>query len=226
MSFKPSSRRRSPPWLSRPLSSRPTCTWTLPSPISFPSHPRRCPLPPRRRRGRRGRRPRIWCSWRRRHDCVMRMCAPVGTYMPRGCDLLEVHGGTVPGTADVLATLNLLGRPHPVPGPQLRPAPAGRHRVAEPCRQPSTTRRQWRCRASIGCTGSAIADRPDPSASFSIPPVRSAWWCPSPTGPGVRSRLHRGRATAPGTPRSHGQMGSVVDGCHAALFLLWLSRIS
>jgi uncharacterized membrane protein len=42
-----------------------------------------------------------------RHDCVVRMCVPVGTYMPRGSDLLEVHGGTVPGTADVLATLNL-----------------------------------------------------------------------------------------------------------------------
>ena len=35
------------------------------------------------------------------------MSVPVGTYMPRGSDLLEVHGGTVPGTADVLATLNL-----------------------------------------------------------------------------------------------------------------------
>ena len=42
-----------------------------------------------------------------RHDCVLRLCVPVGTYMPRGSDLLEVHGGTVPGTADVLATLNL-----------------------------------------------------------------------------------------------------------------------
>ena len=42
-----------------------------------------------------------------RHDCVLRLCVPVGTYMPRGSDLLEVHGGTVPGTGDVLATLNL-----------------------------------------------------------------------------------------------------------------------
>ena len=33
----------------------------------------------------------------RRHGCVLRLCVPVGTYMVRGSDRFEVHGGTVPG---------------------------------------------------------------------------------------------------------------------------------
>ena len=42
----------------------------------------------------------------RQHGCVLRLCVPVGTYMVRGADLLEVHGGTAPGTAPLLGALN------------------------------------------------------------------------------------------------------------------------
>jgi uncharacterized membrane protein len=42
----------------------------------------------------------------RQHDCVLRLCVPVGTYMVRGTDLLEVHGGSTPGTAQVLGALD------------------------------------------------------------------------------------------------------------------------
>ena len=42
----------------------------------------------------------------RRHKSVFRLCAPVGTYMVRGADLLEVHGGTAPAPAQVLGALD------------------------------------------------------------------------------------------------------------------------
>ena len=42
----------------------------------------------------------------RQHACVLRLCVPVGTYMVRGSDLIEVHGGTVPGTAQLLGALD------------------------------------------------------------------------------------------------------------------------
>jgi uncharacterized membrane protein len=42
----------------------------------------------------------------RQHECVLRLCVPVGTYMVRGADLLEVHGGTAPETAHLLRALN------------------------------------------------------------------------------------------------------------------------
>ncbi len=42
----------------------------------------------------------------RQHACVLRLCVPVGTYMVRGADLLEVHGGTAPGTAQLLGALD------------------------------------------------------------------------------------------------------------------------
>jgi uncharacterized membrane protein len=40
------------------------------------------------------------------HGCVLRLCAPVGTYMSRGMDLMEVHGGTAPDTGQVIAALD------------------------------------------------------------------------------------------------------------------------
>jgi uncharacterized membrane protein len=47
------------------------------------------------------------CALGERHGCVLRLCVPVGTYLPRGTDLFEVHGGTVPDESAVLAALNL-----------------------------------------------------------------------------------------------------------------------
>ncbi len=42
----------------------------------------------------------------RQHGCVLRLCVPVGTYMVRGSDLLEVYGGTAPEAADLLRALD------------------------------------------------------------------------------------------------------------------------
>jgi uncharacterized membrane protein len=42
----------------------------------------------------------------RQHECVLRLCIPVGTYMVQGASLLEVHGGTVPETKTVLGALD------------------------------------------------------------------------------------------------------------------------
>ena len=42
----------------------------------------------------------------RQHGCVLRLCVPVGTYMVCGSDLMEVHGGTAPATAQLLGALD------------------------------------------------------------------------------------------------------------------------
>jgi uncharacterized membrane protein len=42
----------------------------------------------------------------RQHGCVLRLCVPVGTYMVRGADLMEVHGGAAPETAQLLGALD------------------------------------------------------------------------------------------------------------------------
>jgi uncharacterized membrane protein len=41
-----------------------------------------------------------------RHGCVLRLRVPVGTYMARGSDLMEVHGGTPPATSQLLGALD------------------------------------------------------------------------------------------------------------------------
>lgn len=41
----------------------------------------------------------------RQHGCVLRLCVPVGTYMVRGSDFLEVHGGTTSAPAPTTAQL-------------------------------------------------------------------------------------------------------------------------
>lgn len=38
--------------------------------------------------------------------CVLRACVPVGTYVTRGSELFEVHGGAPPGSASVMATVD------------------------------------------------------------------------------------------------------------------------
>jgi uncharacterized membrane protein len=40
------------------------------------------------------------------HDCVLRLCAPVGTYLCHGQDVFEVLGGTSPEPAEVLKAMN------------------------------------------------------------------------------------------------------------------------
>ena len=40
------------------------------------------------------------------HDCVLRMTVPVGTFVPRGSDLMEVLGGTSPPPAEILGTVH------------------------------------------------------------------------------------------------------------------------
>jgi uncharacterized membrane protein len=42
----------------------------------------------------------------RRHDCLLQLCVPVGTYMVRGSALLEVHGDTAPDTEQILKSLD------------------------------------------------------------------------------------------------------------------------
>jgi uncharacterized membrane protein len=42
----------------------------------------------------------------RQHGCVLRLCAPIGTYLTCGADLLEVHGGTVPETRLLVGALD------------------------------------------------------------------------------------------------------------------------
>jgi uncharacterized membrane protein len=44
----------------------------------------------------------------RQHGCVLWLCVPVGTYMVRGSALVEVHGGTMPETRQVIGAINCL----------------------------------------------------------------------------------------------------------------------
>ena len=67
---------------------------------------------------------------------------------------------------------------------------------------------------SIGCTGSCgpSPTARTPRASFSIPPVRSAWWCPSPTGTGCSiSPSPRSGSTAPGDPQISRKLMAIFD---------------
>jgi uncharacterized membrane protein len=40
------------------------------------------------------------------HDCMLRLCVPVGTYVRHGEDVFEVLGGTSPGPAEILKAMN------------------------------------------------------------------------------------------------------------------------
>ncbi len=42
----------------------------------------------------------------RQHQCVLRLCVPVGTYLTRGADLMEVHGGADPGAPEILRLMD------------------------------------------------------------------------------------------------------------------------
>jgi uncharacterized membrane protein len=43
----------------------------------------------------------------RDHDCVLRPLVEVGTYLATGTVFLEVHGGSVPATREILGCLDL-----------------------------------------------------------------------------------------------------------------------
>ncbi len=40
------------------------------------------------------------------HGCLLRMTVPVGTFVPRGTDLMEVLGGALPGAEKILSAVN------------------------------------------------------------------------------------------------------------------------
>jgi len=42
----------------------------------------------------------------RRHDCALELRIPVGTFLTRGAELMEVHGGTPPEAGAILGALN------------------------------------------------------------------------------------------------------------------------
>ena len=98
------------------------------------------------------------------HGCVLRLTVPVGTFVHRGFEVIDVLGHALhparplrdpPGDEQ-------LRRPHHLPGPQLRRAAAGGHR--DPARSPprSTTPRPP-CSPSTGSTGCCARSPPGPT---------------------------------------------------------------
>jgi uncharacterized membrane protein len=49
------------------------------------------------------------------HGCVLRLTVPVGTYLPRDFDLMEVVGGRRPDPHSIGGSLHSSARPHLVP---------------------------------------------------------------------------------------------------------------
>ncbi|HZM54396.1 MAG TPA: hypothetical protein VFC03_05155, partial [Acidimicrobiales bacterium] len=61
------------------------------------------------------------------HECVLRLLVEVGTYLPTGTVFLEVHGGSVPSTREIMGCLDLAAvRTHDILGHvATRPDPPG-----------------------------------------------------------------------------------------------------
>ena len=140
----------------------------------------------------------------RPHDCVLRLCVPVGTYMVRGADLMEVHGGTAPGTAQLLAALDCFA----VRSLYQDPCYGVRQLVDIAIRAVSaaindpTTAVQTLDR--LHGILRAIADRPTPLGSSSMRPVSARLVIRYPTGTGCSTSLsQRSRSTGLAIRRSH-----------------------
>jgi uncharacterized membrane protein len=102
----------------------------------------------------------------RQHDCVLRLCVPVGTYLVRGSDLLEVHGGTAPGTAQLLGALDCFAVRSLYQDPcyGVRQLVDIAIRAVSPAINDPTTAVQTLDR--LHGVLRAIADRPDPSGVY------------------------------------------------------------
>ena len=111
----------------------------------------------------------------RSHECVLRLCVPVGTYMVRGSALLEVHDGSSLESHQLLRALDCFA----VRTLYQDPCYGVRQLVdiAIPrCRPQSTTRRR-RSRRLTDCTGSSgrLPIARTRRAPTLIRPVRFAW---------------------------------------------------
>jgi uncharacterized membrane protein len=102
----------------------------------------------------------------RQHACVLRLCVPVGTYMVRGSDLIEAHGGTVPGTPQLLGALDCFAVRSLYQDPcyGVRQLVDIAIRAVSPAINDPTTAVQTLDR--LHGILRAIADRPDPSGVF------------------------------------------------------------
>ncbi len=102
----------------------------------------------------------------RQRGCVLRLCVPVGTYLTRGADLFEVHGGTVPETGELLSALDCsaVRTLYQDPCYGVRQLVDIAIRALSPAINDPTTAVQALDRLhGIVC---AIADRPDPSGFY------------------------------------------------------------
>ena len=102
----------------------------------------------------------------RQRGCVLRLCVPVGTYLTRGADLIEVHGGTEPETKEIIGTLDCsaVRTLYQDPCYGVRQLVDIAIRALSPAINDPTTTVQVLDR--LHGTMSAIADRPDPSGHF------------------------------------------------------------
>ena len=99
----------------------------------------------------------------RRHDCVVRLCVPVGTFMVQGSQLLELHGGSAPSTAQIFGALDCgaVRSLYQDPCYGVRQLVDIAIRAVSPAINDPTTAVQTLDR--LHGTLRAIADRPDPS---------------------------------------------------------------
>jgi uncharacterized membrane protein len=101
-----------------------------------------------------------------RHGCVLRLCVPVGTYMVRGVDLLEVYGGRAPDTGELVTALDCFAvrTLYQDPCYGVRQLVDIAIRAVSPAVNDPTTAVQTLDR--LHGILRAIADRPDPSGVF------------------------------------------------------------
>ena len=142
----------------------------------------------------------------RQHGCVLRLCVPVGTYMVRGADLIEVHGGTAPGTGAAPRRAGLLRGAYALPGPVLRRPAARRHR--DPGRVAGDQRPDDRGPDARPAARDPAGDSRPPRPLRGLPrlvrQVSPAWWCRCPTGTGCSTSLSpRSLSTGLAIRRSH-----------------------
>ncbi len=102
----------------------------------------------------------------RHHACVVRLLFPVGTFVARGTDLFEIHGGSVPPAGELLAALDCspVRTLYQDPCYGLRQLVDIAIRALSPAVNDPTTAVQSLDR--IHAVLRAVSDRPDPSGVF------------------------------------------------------------
>ena len=140
----------------------------------------------------------------RRHDCALELRIPVGTFLTRGAELMEVHGGTPPEAGAILGTLNCsaVRTLYQDPCYGVRQLVDIAIRALSPAVNDPTTAVQTLDR--LHGIMRSIANRPDPSGLRGwVRLVRLIVPVPG-MGTRLRSRLHRSRSRSRVPSRSRG----------------------